>query len=176
MNFFDELSQGLQHPGTLRIILQWGMIWGLLLGAIALVAAYVWLKDRRVMVCSLLAISLFSGLSLGIDHLAKRPQAQETDRKAALTKLARTRASVSWIFYTSSICALIAAISGVNHTTTAKVFTSLGFVGACASGSVALWLQLRELQIHFPALRLSYHNVTRFHVTLPFPERNNKSC
>ena len=147
MSFLQELKFYLTEPAYLRKLCEWGMVWLAYLGMLALLISVGYLKDRKAMYCSLVLLTLAALLVVPAERCERKTASAPTARVAASQRLRDTRQHNVWMFYTQAgLCiATMLAVRNLERGGTGWLTTV--FLGAGTTGTVALWANLREMQI-----------------------------
>ena len=149
-----DLQHFLTEPKILGKILDWGLFWASLIGIICLLVSMVILKDRKAIIFSLLLLASSALLIWPADSCRNRKPTVDLDHAVATRKLDAFRQEHSWIFYTQGILASLCVLTLSSNSKAGQIFLIAALVGGFVVAGFALWLQVSELQIYFPSLRL----------------------
>lgn len=157
MNYLKDLERYLVDPKYLHKMLEWGQAWGLLFSVFGVLFAVVLLKDRKSLILSLLLTVICCLLAWPTAELRATPGPIDVERAAANARQVGLRQKHAWIFYAEAAVAAIAICTTSRAGSFPKIMLGITLIGAFAATGIAFWLQARELQLAFPALK-SAHN------------------
>lgn len=150
---FKDLQHFLTEPKILGKILDWGLLWGSLIGILCLLISKLVLKDRKSLVFSLLLLAASALLVWPADVFRNRPRAVDVDHALAVQKLQTIRQQNSWIFYAQGALASLAVLTLGSNEKAGKVIVGAAILGGLVVVGLAVWIEVSELQIYIPALR-----------------------
>ena len=146
MTWLHELKFYLSEPAYLSQLCDWGLVWGSYFGMLSLFIAVVILKDRKAMYFGLLACLLAALLIVPAEHFHQQPTPTPTVQAAAVQKLRQSRRHNAWMFYAqAALAGLTCLVVGKSSTATGWLTSTI--LGSSLTGTVALWLQLKQLQV-----------------------------
>lgn len=148
-----DLQHFLTEPKILGKILEWGLIWGSVIGILCLLVAMFVLKERKAMIFSLLLLAASALLVWPADSFRNRQRSVDLDHALAAQRLNTIREQNAWIFYAQGALASLAVLSSGSNDKAGKIFMGLVIIGGVVMVGFALWLQVSELQIYVPSLR-----------------------
>ena len=149
-----DLQHFLTAPHILAKIFDWGLVWGSLIGILCLVVSMLILKDRKSIIFSLLLLAASALLIWPADSCRNRQRAVDLDHALAVRKLNTFRQENSWIFYAQGATASLCALTLSSNPKAGQILLVAALVGGFVVAGLAIWLQVSEMQIYFPSLRL----------------------
>lgn len=150
---FKEFVHVVSEPRIVSKILDWGLIWGNLIGVLFLAVALVILKDRKAVVFSLLLVSGSALLIWPAESLRNRQRIFDVDHAVAVSKLNSVRQKHSWVFYAQAALSSLSVLALSSKGKAVKFMIAAVLIGGLAVAGFGLWLQVTELQIYSPVLR-----------------------
>jgi hypothetical protein len=146
MSLLQELKFYLSEPAYLGPLCNWGLVWMSYFGMISLMVAVAILKDRKAMYLSLAVCLAAALMIIPAEHFRKTPPPVVIARAAAVQKTKQTRQQNKWMFYTQAALAGITMLV-VGKSSTGTWWLTGTLLGSAITGSAALWMQLREMQL-----------------------------
>lgn len=150
-----DLQQFLTEPRILGKIFDWGIIWGSFLGVLCVLVAVLVLKEHKAILFSLLLLAGSALLVWPSEACRKRPLVTDVDHAVPLKKISLVRQQNAWIFYAQGALASLAAMTLSSKGNAGKVLLGASLLGGLVVAGFGLWLQIKELQILSPVMRLS---------------------
>ena len=147
MPFLQELKEFLSTPLYLGKLCDWGMIFGALSGLMALFFSLMVTKDKKSIQGSLAVMAAAAILIFPSQHFHQTSGPLPTARAAALQSHNTTRKHNAWMFYVQAVVAGLAFLFAGKTGAGRIWWITAAIVGALSTGSVALWTQLKELEI-----------------------------
>ncbi len=146
MTLLHDLKFYLSEPAYLGPLCNWGLVWLAYFGMISLLIAVVILKDSKAIFLSLATCLLGALMIIPAEHFRQSPPPVAIARAAAVQKTKRTRQQNQWMFYAQAALAGISMLV-VGKSSTSRWWLTGTLIGSGLTGSVALWMQLREMQL-----------------------------